>query len=71
MKTKVLFVVLALVFVLALAVPAFAAGPDGCDYGETHKSLATSGTTRGDGHIPGNHRGAAGFCLGFPGGSGG
>ena len=65
MKTKVLFVVLALVLVLALAVPAFAAGPDDCAYGELHKSLAQDGKT-GKVHIPGQaHRGAAGLCLGF------
>lgn len=45
--------------------PAVTCGPFvGQSYGEVHKGLATSGLT-GSAHIPGNHKGAAGLCLGI------
>ncbi len=72
---RALIIVLVLALALVMLVPAIAsANPGGkgstCDYGATHKTLATSGATgnrmnSGEGHIPGkDHRGAAGFCLG-------
>ena len=76
MKKKVVLIVVLVLLLGVMVVPAMAAGPGDCPYGETHKALATSGATgnRGGeaGHIPGNHYGAAGFCgVGNPGGNSG
>jgi len=56
-----------LVGTLGLASPAGAGGHapahgKGCGFGEFHSSLAKAGNIGGDGHIPGSHRGASGFC---------
>ncbi|MDX1613716.1 MAG: hypothetical protein R3300_05350 [Candidatus Promineifilaceae bacterium] len=72
---KLLIVSLIVVLLAAFAVPAFAAGPGDCDYGGVHSSFGKDGVTgnRGgvEGHIPGSHYGAAGFCgVGNPGGGG-
>lgn len=64
---KVLVVGLVLLIVAVMAVPAFADGPGASDYGELHKTLATScvtgqGPERG-GHVPGlDHGGMTGIA---------